>query len=494
MRNINEIMGETVIESLTTAISKNSTPIQFKRALNLLKSFLCAEAPLDVQRKKIVDQIEKCRTFSPSEKLGKLLDEIQGKVKITTTPSFSNIANSVPATSQSRMPKHFTRESQSTKQELSDYVSIKMLKTAIAMANENKSHLFSLALTEPEREPLLYGTKLGQRILLQAYQEIKNKKKLSSGDLRARITQSMRETQKTTFAQVSNFWLHDVEESGLNAMAKTLAADIFHPTQSAPTTPHQRSWIDLGEKNFDDNRARKRFKDDFILFQRETSKWGEPFKDHATKKETGQDCIRDLLIRRSCKWMLQVAHYHQQLVFYALDGLDLDVVAKAQPLSFNNSNAKVPFCTSEIREIFRHWDALKDTVVFYHQLQPCNPPWGKEQSVETRMAWAQYALHLTQKILLQTQNSEFLELAKKMIVSFEKNEFDDVITLLHDKQPSKFSFTAAQPSTRRMQSLFFQRADIQEIEPISQRMAELISPSVVPTQTEIQVQPSLQCK
>ena len=93
------------------------------------------------------------------------------------------------------------------------------------------------------------------------------------------------------------------------------------------------------------------------------------------------DQIKNFGVRRACKFLIYDAIQNGRKVAYVLDDLDLtEVVEKKARLldPDHSSRRKVPVCTSEIREIFRRWDMLKDHVVFFRWFRKAPAPWESD--------------------------------------------------------------------------------------------------------------------
>lgn len=111
--------------------------------------------------------------------------------------------------------------------------------------------------------------------------------------------------------------------------------------------------------------------------------------------------IDDIIVRRSCKFLLYDAIERKQDIAYVLDDLDLNTVAQrlkveetTDRLGVGTTERKVPVCTSELREIFRRWDYFVDHLTFYKDWKVSDPPWYSHG----RQHWAAYAAHLAAKI------------------------------------------------------------------------------------------------
>lgn len=104
--------------------------------------------------------------------------------------------------------------------------------------------------------------------------------------------------------------------------------------------------------------------------------------------------LYDLCIRRSCKFGI---HYFTGIrsarLHYILDGMVIGaIVGKTMMENETTRKKKVPICTSEVRYIFRHWNALRGGLVrFYLDFSVCDPPWQGDNWRGHFVDWARYA-------------------------------------------------------------------------------------------------------
>lgn len=127
--------------------------------------------------------------------------------------------------------------------------------------------------------------------------------------------------------------------------------------------------------------------------------------------------LRNFAVRRACKFLIYEAIKDRKQIVYSLDDMDLAAVANKQWRDWDReafvdaaalttkSNAKVPVCTTEIREIFRGWDFLKDHVTFYEGFIRVDPPWERD---DCREVWASYARLLARHLLRRHQAAPLL--------------------------------------------------------------------------------------
>lgn len=104
--------------------------------------------------------------------------------------------------------------------------------------------------------------------------------------------------------------------------------------------------------------------------------------------------LYDVCIRRSCKFgIYYFTGIKKGKLHYILDGMDIGTIVNASMMKNETTQKmKVPICTSEVRYIFRHWNALRDgSVCFYLDFQLCDPPWRDAKWDKYLPDWAIYA-------------------------------------------------------------------------------------------------------
>lgn len=239
---------------------------------------------------------------------------------------------------------------------------------------------------------------------------------------------------KTVFTQASNFWLKDMAKYSMQttkaitgstegtagirekAKQKKISSDKEKAIRSIRDIIHSND--EPGRGAFYDRFGKSPFKLDDIVgegpdrFPRMGAKGREQTTHQGVMKLS--DLVFDAAIRRSCKFLIYDSIQNGLQIVYLLDDLDLSKIAylvkrsEAIPeearLRTGSSEGKVPICTTEIRELFRNWDYLKNHVSFYMGFNACETPWsgrfGQEES------WAEYAAHRAQKILAGKLKSE----------------------------------------------------------------------------------------
>lgn len=152
--------------------------------------------------------------------------------------------------------------------------------------------------------------------------------------------------------------------------------------------------------------------------------------------------IDDIIVRRSCKFLLYDSINRKQDVAYVLDDLNLDTVAQRITVSETTDRngpgtleRKVPVCTSELREIFRRWDYFVNHLTFYSNWKVSDPPWY----THGRQQWAAYAAHLAAKIVAKYPADP--NLANKKLRVDQLVASNDPLTAIltfHEMQPARF--------------------------------------------------------
>lgn len=150
--------------------------------------------------------------------------------------------------------------------------------------------------------------------------------------------------------------------------------------------------------------------------------------------------VRQFIVRRACKYLLYYIVANKEKIHYALDGLDIKTIVDREhrdlpSLSDRRGNrekrpAKVPVCTSEVREIFRNWGFFKDEITFYMNLNETVAPWLRSDINKEELAtWVRYAMKRVRKggggrgtegIKGGPENMTMEELRKKLLECFSK--------------------------------------------------------------------------
>lgn len=272
----------------------------------------------------------------------------------------------------------------------------------------------------------IYGTGSAQKVYLrvQEFFETKNPKDWLAKNLVAHV--GLKHIVKEDYPAISNYWLS--------------VKNQYIKNQKLP------------EASLDD-KAKKAFWGQF------NSLYEQQAKDPRTKPlvlkgpeiqapntvpfvpRDDEALIDDIIVRRSCKFLLYESIERKQDIAYVLDDLNLDTVAQritvtetTDRLGPGTQERKVPVCTSELREIFRRWDFFANHLTFYKDWKVSDPPWF----THGRQHWATYAAHLAGKITAQHPTNQALGLKQAEVNRFiQSNDYLMAILAFHEMQPSR---------------------------------------------------------
>jgi hypothetical protein len=104
----------------------------------------------------------------------------------------------------------------------------------------------------------------------------------------------------------------------------------------------------------------------------------------------------DMKVRRACKFLIYDSISIGLKIHYIVDEITSSSVAERVMFSVGANNEKVPICTTEIREIFRHWHSLSAHVIWFRQFRKCLPLWASDGPAQK--VWAEYAVALLEKL------------------------------------------------------------------------------------------------
>ncbi|PHQ80559.1 MAG: hypothetical protein COB66_04505 [Coxiella sp. (in: Bacteria)] len=330
----------------------------------------------------------------------------------------------------------------STYQKITHYMSHATLEKIVNSVKDDRTHFLSTASVSKKGNILVYGTAMGQRLYAVLYRAVQG----NPSNPKAAIDQfykTLKHTDKTIYPEVSNFWLKDGKKFGLTYL---VACFLSGKIDSAAADASLRLECPDPKKA---DEARFKFAQLILADSARSGKTGIFDQDlkrdgYTFKLSSPENRATDLTTRRACKSMLETAFSTNQPVVYALDGLNLLLVANRGRVTFEGdiSKYKVPICTSEIRFLFREWDKYQGTVGFYHKLTVRETPWGPNRAPKALQAWASYALHLLHKLImtiperLSTSEAQVNEI----IDSFTKGDWLNVINGYHQLEPSKLRF------------------------------------------------------
>jgi hypothetical protein len=241
---------------------------------------------------------------------------------------------------------------------------------------------------------MLYGTGDAQACYIRAELVTRKPPKTPNSESIRRAMNEIAIDGKTDFPRVSNYWLEQVQ-----GKASAIAAS---KTFNVKDDEKKLFW-----EKFDASKLS-------IAAQVEKQGGGLTApKAGQSKQADKRDIIYDNLIRRSCKFLMYDAIEQHRRVAYALDELDLSKVAYLvagpgqYPLAsrarwddttkaiVSDIEAKIPVCSSELRELFRYWDYFAKYIVFFKGFWKRNAPWEDPADAPQ---WALYAQHRAQKL------------------------------------------------------------------------------------------------
>jgi len=173
--------------------------------------------------------------------------------------------------------------------------------------------------------------------------------------------------------------------------------------------------------------------------RKDNPKFSPPHR--ATLVNTYSDQLKNFAVRRACKFLLwESVLQHGRSVAYALDDMDLHDVARRRPIKLegDGNRTKIPVCTSELRELFRNWDAFNKRVVFFKDFKVASPPWmlpsaGKP---ETLRAWSEYAVKRARAIVERSPKTPYREVYNQVFEYNKAGEYDAAIGAFHWARPS----------------------------------------------------------
>ena len=127
-----------------------------------------------------------------------------------------------------------------------------------------------------------------------------------------------------------------------------------------------------------------------------------------------QKIIEGTILRRMCKWMVHKAVRDKMSIIYELDSIESSTVANKALVALqgkDDSNTKIPICTSELREIFRYIDKF-ESIRFFKEFLEVKAPWAVEETIkddkDSLKCWARYAIYLIFKMVAKYPNDMLL--------------------------------------------------------------------------------------
>lgn len=271
---------------------------------------------------------------------------------------------------------------------------------------------------EKHEEQTIYGTGTAQKVYLRVSEffssSLKKKPKDCTKDnLFKHVTQQ--HIKKEDYPQISNYWL--------SVKNKYIAGSI-------KDEPQAKFWNKFGQLYGDAKKDPKT--------PTNTKKSPERMDSDQWVLRDQETIIDDIIVRRSCKFLLYDSIKRGSDIAYTLDDLDLNKVAEKAKVEetvdrsgVSTTERKVPICTTELREIFRRWDFFDNHLTFYTNFETCDPPWFTHGVKD----WAQYSVDLALKIKLKY--SDLTSQIDALINIFDSGNYPDVISGYHKLKPSE---------------------------------------------------------
>lgn len=380
-------------------------------------------------------------------------------------------ARDTTGTTKSRLEARFSKQE-------ADNLAVHLLALSFEERKEHFLWRCSLAKTgdKPDEDFFFYGTDEGQRMCVALARFMfdkhplrmmdENEKKQFAVELYNHATQAMAGGDKEKWREVSNYWLSPEGELGIIGHRKMMSEDF------KPAGEHERA------------KFLKGFFEAQVALNR---KWDIDSDEHVFKsagKVSKVARLEDLITRRMCKWILHWATCEKnKTIIYSLDGMDLAPVARMDQIKLvKEDKIVVPVCTSELREIFRHIDKFQGSVQFYEKLQIKPPPWGKGRDKELLKDWAEYAMHLTRKLLVRYPGDALcLKMAREMCAEWKKGDFENVIVCYQALKPSEL-LEPVSPCLDKMRKIHVERvkkAISNEVNPLVKNNAYIAAQEIL---------------
>lgn len=241
--------------------------------------------------------------------------------------------------------------------------------------------------------PFFYGNAVGQRMLFQLYRAIQ----MGAPNYSSRITRTMEKGEKESLPLVSNHWLNgDTFPRLIKKLIEQSSTGVLfsEPSEDDSSGFTTRYFLDNSSKSgqlasFKAVSNGKSFVADFLAIcaQAYPVFLGDGINLKALSKleagkSTLEDICCDLITRRVCKRLLYQISCDGLLVYYSLDGINMKVAAGGDRITIKDRetnetiDSKVPICSSELRELFRHWHRLNGKVLFILFGVIVGAPWG----------------------------------------------------------------------------------------------------------------------
>lgn len=285
--------------------------------------------------------------------------------------------------------------------------------------------------------PLIYGADGPQRLYLNLLLQW-------FGDNNERDVERF---PKADYANVSNYYIDwstqaSVEVSGLERPTRTLWDTDEHEARQEHARRDFVNRFNASHSRLGDLKPQSLAQDPqrgqrLISGVRKDNNTLHPTTDALTTVVRG--AVRQFAVRRACKFLIYDAIRQRRVITYALDDLVLqDVVDKtAFELETQPGRFKVPVCTSELRELFRRWDACWEWVRFFRGLHLVDAPWLPSNGLDAVRGWSGYAAARATKLAdrIGAQHPQYNAL-RQVRTLHDQAHYENAISAFHAARPS----------------------------------------------------------
>jgi hypothetical protein len=253
---------------------------------------------------------------------------------------------------------------------------------------------------------MIYGTDEPQRAYLAVTMLARRKIKYDNASITAlevtgywnptyRDGRAVPVVKKADFDRVSNYFI-DFNKQG--EVLPTGVGGVTHNRIRVPYVNYRSEWMKDREEERRD--FHERFDDSPLglkhLDRQHLGNGARKDRQDANTSGNWANMLNNFAVRRACKFLMyDTVERDNANIAYALDGMDLGLVARRGARALGSGSMKVPVCTSEIRELFRNWDRFKDYVKFFEDFQEVDAPWERTADIDI---WADYARRSATKI------------------------------------------------------------------------------------------------
>jgi hypothetical protein len=269
---------------------------------------------------------------------------------------------------------------------------------------------------------MIFGTDEPQKQYIGALQYVTGRRKLGAAIVAANLRQATDVTSaaKKAYERVSNYWLESIRwgES---------ITDFDASTNKGKPIEDRIARL-LAVYGHDEEALQDHSK---VTTARFDAHKKYQIRDPGTGavRPMGETTLKyDMKVRRACKFLIYDAIAVGLKIHYILDGITSSSVADRMMFAVGDKGSeKVPICTSELREIFRHWHSLKTHVVWFRQFASCTPLW--QEPGPGMKVWAEYAVSLLERRRKAGQAVKLT--AKQLGEAMDKAQYKDIIVLYH---------------------------------------------------------------